>query len=107
MKKLRLTRLMALAIVFAVASAFTTAGSNTGNAAKNRFANLWYANTAHNSGNPLTAGQVNSGVSYTDANIAQTGFLDTHCPDASTICLAKFAAGPTGSQLAFKAGRYQ
>lgn len=97
---------MVLAIAFAVGSAFTTRHASTTGVSNNKFVDLWYANTAHNSGNPLTTGQVNAGVSYTDAQVTPA-FLTQHCPAADILCLAKFAAGPSGSQIAYKPGRYQ
>ena|SRR6187551_3774108 len=102
MKQLKVSWLMLLAVVFAVASAFTTIK----HANKARVTELWYANDAHNTGNPLSHGQVDATVSYTDAQLTPT-FLATHCPSASIICLAKFQQGPTGNQIDFKTGRYQ
>jgi hypothetical protein len=103
MKQLKASWLMALALVIAVASAFAT----TSRATKMRVDELWYANDVHNTGNPLTSGQVDASVSYTDAQLTPA-FLAAHCPPPTNIiCLAKFQQGPTGSQIDFKSGRYQ
>src|ERR1700710_571157 len=104
MKKIKLSRLMILAIVFAVGSAFTI--NNHGSTTHSKVNFLWYPNDAHNTGNPLTATQVDGAISYTDADLTPS-FLSMHCPTASIICLAKFQEGPIGPQQAFKLGRYQ
>src|SRR5690348_1448022 len=107
MKRLKLSWLIVLSVVLATGSAFTTT-DHLGKAVtkSTHVTDLWYANDAHNTGNPLSSAQVDAAVSYTDAQVT-SAFLTAHCPPASIICLAKFQQGPTGNQIDFKSGRYQ
>lgn len=105
MKKLKSSWILLLAVLFAVGSAFTTT-RHEANSLSSKVVELWYANDARNAGNPLTSSQVNASLSFTDSDLTPS-FLSTHCPPASIICLAKFQQGPSGSQIAYKLGRYQ